>query len=945
MFKVIESISDIGGLLKDLEVATEVAIDTETSGLDPLTCKLYSVQLFLNEHSYILNCLKFKNLEYVIELIAPKIVIGHNLKYDVSVLKVNTGILLLNCFCTQLAEVEINLGIGNPYPSLADVVLKYTGVVLDKTVRESFYKQGILTELSQQQLIYGVEDVMHLFTIKDAQLEQIKKAKMLRVWDMEMKVLPIMVEMELQGISMDKESWLRLTELARTESIEQKSKTIDMLLDRIYTQNFNNLLELAESLRIPVKTKRDRLALEQISDKKFYSDYIKKSINLGSTYQLGSALRMTGINVKSTGEDALLGLNIKDPIIDSILSYRGLDKLVSTYGQNFINAISPVDDKLHLQFNQLGTSTGRLSSGGNGINGQNIPRDEVGEDGCIKKSYRNCFIAPDGYKFINYDFNQQEFRLAGAITDDPIIIQSYMDGYDMHRMTASILYNVPLKEVTSAQRQQAKSVNFAILYGSSAGGLAWNFKITQKEGQDILDKFYGTYKVFGKAKEMWEDAIVKYGFATTEIGRRRYFSKPEIFEDGKSYEKWVRKVKKEGFNMKIQGCLPSDTKILTRDGGWIDIINFKSESDLVWTGEKWATATLVDKGEDTRIRLYLNDGRTFDCDTRHKLLIYDDVWPRWADMDEIVGKRLVRDTQTQFGHADEFSVEDWYWAGRWIGDGFLSDKKWTMAFGHTEKEEESANGMLNWLSTKDFIVSTSSKIGYKRFIDRYGNVYIQGSSSNGINFWKSMGLSGKSNTKRIPNSLFTLDYARRLSFFQGYFDADGYIRPVKNSKKITSKSHILLEDVAQLSQTLGMTGEISELMSHKNNKATWYAFDFHKVPHNLYVESIEHLGQENMYTLSVDDEKHAFSTEGLISKNTGADITKMSMIGIFYNNPFGEKLKSVLQQHDELLYISTDDVAEDAAEFVKSEMLKAEQVFLKSIPAAVEGKVSQKWEH
>jgi DNA polymerase-1 len=141
-----------------------------------------------------------------------------------------------------------------------------------------------------------------------------------------------------------------------------------------------------------------------------------------------------------------------------------------------------------------------------------------------------------------------------------MIIKAYVDGFDMHKMTASILYNVPLKEVTKEQRQQAKSVNFAILYGSSASGLAWNFKITRQEGQEILDKFFGTYSIFGAYKTAMEDAIVRNGFSMTQLGRRRYFDKPQLFDDAHPYDKWERKLKKEGFNMVVQGTGADITK-------------------------------------------------------------------------------------------------------------------------------------------------------------------------------------------------------------------------------------------------------------------------------------------------------------------------------------------------------------------------------------------------
>jgi DNA polymerase-1 len=236
-YKVIENISEIGEFLSELATVTEIALDIETSSLDPQTCKLYSLQVGTRNTIYIFNLLKFKEINYITSLLSDKVCIGHNIKYDMEVLYTNTKILLTKVYDTMLAEL---LTLREPpnvrLISLSDLVQKYCGVTLDKTVRESFYKNGELTELSEQQLIYMAEDVKYLFNIKDIQEKEIDVSRQREVWELECKIEPIVCMMELTGISLDTEAWTKLTEKARQESIEIRKNTIELLIDRKSTR-------------------------------------------------------------------------------------------------------------------------------------------------------------------------------------------------------------------------------------------------------------------------------------------------------------------------------------------------------------------------------------------------------------------------------------------------------------------------------------------------------------------------------------------------------------------------------------------------------------------------------------------------------------------------------------------------------------------------------------
>lgn len=544
-YKIIESINDLDDFISNLTQTDVVGLDVETSSLDPLTCKPYLLQLLINDTIYVFNLLVFRELKYIVCLLENKICVGHNVKYDIEVLRVATGVLLRNVYDTMVGEVITSLDPTKRYYALDDLILKYFNKQLDKTIRESFYNNGILTNITMEQMIYSMEDVQYLLQLREIQLKEVERSRQTRTMQLECDVEPVVARMELAGIKLDVDGWQKLEDDNKSQTLQVRSNTTELLIERTKNLTADNLLAYAEMFKIPVTRVGDKRALEQITDRTYFDSYIRANLNLGSHNQLKAALNLSGIEVESTGAKVLSDLNMSDPILDNIKEYRSLDTLIKSFGHKFIDAINPSDGLLHYQLNQVGTRTGRFSGGGNGINMQQIPRD---------KRYRSCFMSEEGWKLLCIDYSQQEYRLAGAITGEPLIIQAYLDGHDMHTMTASLVFGVPVSEVTKEQRDRGKSVNFAIIYGSTAAGLAWNFKISLSEAEKIIDAFYGGYPIFKLAKEDFENNIVRCGYASTMIGRRRYFPRPTLFEGGSyQYNKWIADTKKEGFNMMIQG--------------------------------------------------------------------------------------------------------------------------------------------------------------------------------------------------------------------------------------------------------------------------------------------------------------------------------------------------------------------------------------------------------
>lgn len=542
--------NQLGPLLRDLTVSDIVGFDVETSSLDWITCKLYTIQLYLNDNTFVIDCLKFGPIKYLMELISVKKLVGHNIKYDTKVILAKTGVLIPDVYDTMLAEVMCYQGIGKKFYSLAELVLKYHSIELDKEVRKSFYELGDLTELSQEQLMYAARDVQYLFGIRDEQLNLLESQKQLRVLDLEMRLVPVVAKMEHTGILMDTERWSELMNVALQEAQRTSELLKDLILKRIDYSAYATMFDLYDALSIPVKTKKEKSNLQSLVCSGFFVEGLRNDINLASPKQLQSVFRILGIDLESTGEKILKEYKGEDELITLLLLYREYNKKASSFGESFLNKIHPVTGRLHSEFNQLMADTGRFSS--SNPNMQQIVRDS---------DYRHCFIATPGFVMITCDYSQQELRLAGAITQEDRFIEAFLNNQDLHALTASVIYGVPFEEVTKEQRQVAKGYNFAVLYGSTEYGLAYNFQMPIEQARDLLDKFYKGYPKLAQFKTLMEDAIQQRKFSSTPLGRKRFFEDKKFFIDHREMERYTSTIRRQGFNHLVQGGGADVTKL------------------------------------------------------------------------------------------------------------------------------------------------------------------------------------------------------------------------------------------------------------------------------------------------------------------------------------------------------------------------------------------------
>lgn len=554
-----ENITNLVDVVKS-KSATILSVDTETTGLDCHTDKLILLQIKAGNEVYILNCRKLAketvtNIVKSLVIYSP-LLISHNSKFEVKFLFAHTGLLLTNTHDTMTTEVLINAGIGQSLYSLKHLVDKYCGVVLDKDVRQEFYNNPD-AEITEQQIIYAANDVLYLEDIYNKQMAKVREFNEEKVYKLECDVLPVVAMMEYTGIYLNPEECKRLMKVAEEKREVVGEEILNTILNNaIKNVKYGNALEFAEALLITdgTKTKRDRKALESITDPQYVLEWAKKNFNLGSSFQLKTGLNLIlkpkKIVLENTNEKTIEQYKNKHPIINTVFEYREYDKRITTYGQSFLDAINPVTNSVHTDYLDIGAATGRFSS--TNPNMQNIPRES---------EYRGMFQARPGYTFISCDYNQQEYRLAGAITHEPAIISAYQAGKDMHTKTGALLNNVSLEEVTKTQRFDAKTVNFAMIYWTSVYGLRYTIKSTTEKAQWVYDTFTNGYPIFCAFRDMAAEKIWELGYSTTLLGRRRWNLPKPKFADSKEFLKFKQRVMREGFNHIIQGTGADITKM------------------------------------------------------------------------------------------------------------------------------------------------------------------------------------------------------------------------------------------------------------------------------------------------------------------------------------------------------------------------------------------------
>jgi len=469
------------------------AFDTETDGIDPLLSKLVGLSFAVNEKEawYVPVPEETEEAQkivdrFVLPLHNEKIEkIGQNIKFDILVL-CKYGIRVRGpLFDTMIAHYLLNPELRHNMDYLAETYLGYTPISITELIGPRGKKQLTMRDVPVDQVAeYAAEDADITLQLKNYFAPLLKKEGLESLfYEIEMPLVYVLAEMEMTGVTLDTEA-LRQSSLVLTASLDQLEKEIHEMAGESF--NINSAKQVGDILF-------DKLKIDEKAKK-------------------------TKTGAYSTSEDVLEKLRNKHPIIEKLLEYRGLKKLLSTYIDALPTLINPETGKIHTSFNQAVTATGRLSS--TNPNLQNIPvRDELGRE------IRKAFTANDADSlFFSADYSQIELRIMAHLSNDTNMVDAFLSGSDIHAATAAKIYGIPVAEVTSDMRRKAKTANFGIIYGISVFGLAERLNIPRGESKELIEGYFKTYP---RVREYMDESIQlakDKGYVETLFKRKRFLA-------------------------------------------------------------------------------------------------------------------------------------------------------------------------------------------------------------------------------------------------------------------------------------------------------------------------------------------------------------------------------------------------------------------------------------
>ncbi len=497
-------------------------LDTETTGLDPLTCELVTLQLMTPSGRTIL--LKDPvSLEQYKPTLEGSLVVGHNTKFDSKFLKFHYGITLYNVYDTYLAEVALSGGrlAGRKGASLADLVFKYCGVTLDKSEQLGF-KRG--EPLTAEQEKYALNDLKYLPEIMKQQQAKIKLLDLENIVNIEMKCLPAVVWLELSGFHVD----LDKLEEIKAAIQQQYQETEAFLQKELVTYDKQRQLD---------------------------GSFISNGLNLSSPEQLKKALANKGFYLKKTDKKARAEF-AHEPVFRSLTDFKEAETLLKMFIKPLPDFINSETQRVYPDFWQYGAMSGRFSCG----------KPNVQQQPSRFEEWRKIFTAEPGNKLIAADYSQIELRIIGQLAQDPQYIEAYTTKQDLHRRTAASMFKVPVDQVTKQQRGIAKSINFGLNYGKGKRSLTEQLKFetsidyTEDEVCRLVDDFKSLYSgVTNYLKN-----VSKTGFNRLEIrtkaGRLFKFDKPSTETDEK-YNEEKAAIERVCKNLPVQGLCADMLKI------------------------------------------------------------------------------------------------------------------------------------------------------------------------------------------------------------------------------------------------------------------------------------------------------------------------------------------------------------------------------------------------
>lgn len=511
--------------LKMLEKEKMLGVDVESTHTDPYIAQMLLIQVASAETCYIfdvrkLDIKKIPKLKQILED-KSKVKLLQNAKFDYEMLKVHYGIVLNNIYDTMLAEQVLTSGL-NKFHNLKSISDRYLGEeVIDKSLQESFINLSA-KRITEDQLKYAARDALVLFPLFEEQSKLLKKENLVNIAKLEFAVAPVVAEMELKGVHLDTKKWMEI---------------------------INRL-----------KKRRDEIAKEFQEEIRPYYEFSQSdlfgnmadAININSQVQLMDLFNnKLGLGLPSTSDGFLARVN--NPIVKLLRDYRGYAKIVSTYGEKLLSKISKKTGRLHPDYLQLKTATGRFAC--NNPNLQNIPRNSK------EAPFRECFNPEPGYKLVVADYSQFEMRILAELSGDKNMRKAFEKDLDAHSYTASLMFGKPysddFKKKYPDLRQISKPIGFGLMYGMGAQALVSQIymetgkEVTLSESEDLIRRYFKSYPSVKRFLERRSHQATLKGWSITPAGRKRWYKLPDKIDP--NYNRAMAAIRREARNHPIQG--------------------------------------------------------------------------------------------------------------------------------------------------------------------------------------------------------------------------------------------------------------------------------------------------------------------------------------------------------------------------------------------------------
>ena len=493
-YQLIDNKEEMAILAEKLLAQNFFSLDTETTGIDPITAELVGMSFSFAENQafYVPVPANREEALTIVNIFKPafenpdSLKIGQNIKYDLIMLA-NYGVTLKGkMFDTMIAHYVLQPELRHGMDYLAEIYLKYETIKIEELIGAKGKKQGNMRDLAPEAVYkYACEDADVTLKLKQVLENELETNGVKKLFEeIEMPLVPVLAYMERNGVRID------------TEALKETSRHFTARMNQI-EEEVHQLAGMEFNIASPKQVGEvlfDRLKIVEKAKKTKTGQYV-------------------------TSEEVLESLRGKHEIVGKILEHRGLKKLLGTYIDALPQLINPATGRIHTSFNQTVTATGRLSSSNPNL--QNIPiRNEDG------KEIRKAFIPDEGCEFFSADYSQIELRIMAHLSNDPHMIEAFQKDQDIHAATAAKIYKVKLEEVTREQRSKAKTANFGIIYGISVFGLAERLNVDRKEAKALIDGYFENYpNVKAYMDQSIQEAREK-GYIETIFKRKRYL--PDI---------------------------------------------------------------------------------------------------------------------------------------------------------------------------------------------------------------------------------------------------------------------------------------------------------------------------------------------------------------------------------------------------------------------------------